>query len=68
MTVGPWVEDEGVLRAAFSQLRGLSEEIERGGISLEHLSMGMTDDFEAAIEEGSTMVRLGRVLFGEREY
>lgn len=68
MTVGPWVEDEGILRAAFSQLRGLREEIERGGISLEHLSMGMTDDFEAAIEEGSTMVRLGRVLFGEREY
>lgn len=68
MTVGPWVEDEGILRTAFSQLRGLKEEIERSGISLEHLSMGMTDDFEAAIEEGSTMVRLGRVLFGKRDY
>jgi len=68
MTVGPWVEDEGILRAAFSRLRQLKEEIEQGGISVEHLSMGMTDDFEAAIEEGSTMVRLGRVLFGEREY
>jgi pyridoxal phosphate enzyme (YggS family) len=68
MTVGPWVEDEGILRAAFSRLRRLKEEIERSGTSIEHLSMGMTDDFEAAIEEGSTMVRLGRVLFGEREY
>ena len=70
MTVGPWVEDETVVASAFSGLRRLKEEIERsvsGGPALEHLSMGMSDDFELAVLEGSTMVRLGRVLFGERE-
>ena len=67
MTVGPWVEEETVIAAAFSRLRELKEEIERsGGLTLEHLSMGMSDDFELAVREGSTMVRLGRVLFGER--
>ena len=69
MTVGPWVEDEKVVASAFGGLRRLKEEIERsvpGGPALEHLSMGMSDDFELAIREGSTMVRLGRVLFGER--
>ncbi len=69
MTVGPWVEDETVVAAAFGRLRRLKEEVERSaseGFVLEHLSMGMSDDFELAVREGSTMVRLGRVLFGER--
>ena len=69
MTVGPWVEDETVVASAFGRLRRLKEEIERSaseGFVLEHLSMGMSDDFELAVREGSTMVRLGRVLFGER--
>jgi pyridoxal phosphate enzyme (YggS family) len=70
MTVGPWVEDQAVISSAFGSLRKLKEEIERSApddLVLEHLSMGMSDDFELAIREGSTMVRLGRVLFGERE-
>ena len=69
MTVGPLVTDLPVISAAFVRLRGLREEIARArfeNVAMEHLSMGMTDDFEIAIAEGSTMVRLGRVLFGER--
>ena len=68
MTVGPWVDDAGRIAAAFGLLRRLREEADRalGGGVLEHLSMGMTDDFETAIAEGSTIVRLGRVLFGSR--
>jgi len=70
MTVGPLVSDVGSVGAAFTKLRSLKENIEAArieNVSMEHLSMGMTDDFEIAIAEGSTMVRLGRVLFGERE-
>ena len=69
MTVGPWVEDITVLSKSFSSLRLLGEKIKDAGIngiSMEHLSMGMTDDFEIAIAEGSTIVRLGRVIFGAR--
>lgn len=69
MTVGPLADDAAVTAAAFARLRRLREEIEAariGNVSMEHLSMGMTDDFELAIAEGSTMIRLGRVLFGER--
>ena len=70
MTVGPLVGDLSLVGAAFTRLRLLKEEIEAAHfekVTMEHLSMGMTDDFEIAIAEGSTMVRLGRVLFGERE-
>ena len=70
MTVGPWVDDTAILSKAFSSLRLLGEKIEAAGIngmSMEHLSMGMTDDFEIAIAEGSTIVRLGRVIFGARQ-
>jgi pyridoxal phosphate enzyme (YggS family) len=69
MTVGPWVEDRAVLSKAFASLRRLGEKIGAAGIhgiAMEHLSMGMTDDFEIAIAEGSTIVRLGRVIFGPR--
>ncbi len=70
MTVGPWVRDASIVSRAFGGLRRLAEEIDSAGIeniSMEHLSMGMSDDFEIAIAEGSTMVRLGRVIFGPRE-
>jgi len=69
MTVGPLVDDTSAVAAAFARLRRLKEELEVArieNVSMEHLSMGMTDDFELAIAEGSTMIRLGRVLFGER--
>lgn len=67
MTMAPFVDDEAVLRKVFRGLRGLQEQA--GGLSSYHgkeLSMGMTNDFELAIEEGSTMVRIGTALFGER--
>ncbi|MCK4539515.1 MAG: YggS family pyridoxal phosphate-dependent enzyme [Candidatus Krumholzibacteria bacterium] len=69
MTVGPWVDDVAVLSKAFAGLRLLGEKIDAmkiDNISIEHLSMGMTDDFEIAVAEGATMVRPGRVIFGER--
>jgi pyridoxal phosphate enzyme (YggS family) len=69
MTVGPLVGDASAVGAAFARLRRIKEGIEVPrieNVSMEHLSMGMTDDFEIAIAEGSTMIRLGRILFGER--
>lgn len=54
-------------RPAFRRLRRLRDEVqERTGLALPELSMGMTGDFEVAVEEGATMVRLGRAVFGER--
>jgi len=67
MTMAPWTSDEEELRRVFRGLRSLRDELASGGLNgLPELSMGMTDDFEAAIEEGATMVRIGRALFGER--
>ena len=67
MTIGPLTEDEGKVRKAFSLLRELREEAERElGVQLPVLSMGMSGDFEVAIEEGSTMVRIGTAIFGPR--
>lgn len=62
MTIAPMGATPQQVRAVFHQLRQL-----RDSLGLEHLSMGMTDDFEIAIEEGATMVRIGRAIFGERE-
>ena len=53
-------------RAAFSQLAAALESLRQGGISCDTLSMGMTQDMEAAIAEGSTLVRIGTAIFGER--
>ena len=67
MTVGPEVERAEEARPRFARLRALRDEVEREiGLSLPELSMGMSGDFEVAIEEGSTLVRIGRALFGER--
>jgi pyridoxal phosphate enzyme (YggS family) len=62
MTIAPWVEDQEEVRPVFRRLRQLGD-----SLGLEHLSMGMTDDFEVAIEEGATMVRIGRAIFGPRQ-
>ena len=70
MTMAPWTEDEDVLRSTFRRTRDLLEALERDvpdGLRGRELSMGMSNDFEIAIEEGATTVRLGTVLFGERE-
>lgn len=58
--------DAGVVRARFRQLRELRDEIAAAGIAMDTLSMGMSDDLEAAIAEGATMVRVGRAIFGDR--
>lgn len=55
-------------RRPFAQLRGLMEDLQRAGYPLDTLSMGMSDDLEAAILEGATIVRVGRAIFGERHY
>jgi len=69
MTVGPLTEEAAAMRAAFRSLRTLAE-AERARLgrpdALPVLSMGMTDDLEIAIEEGSTLIRVGRALFGDR--
>ena len=61
MTIAPLTDNPEEVRPVFRQLRLL-----RDSLGLEHLSMGMTDDFEVAIEEGATIVRIGRAVFGER--
>jgi pyridoxal phosphate enzyme (YggS family) len=67
MTVGRLVERPEDARPTFVALRELSEQLRSRGPSVgRELSMGMTDDFEVAVEEGATIVRVGRALFGER--
>ena len=67
MTVGRLVDDPSAARPTFVALRGLSEELRRTSAALgPELSMGMSDDFEVAIEEGASIVRIGRALFGAR--
>ena len=61
MTVAPQVDDPELVRPVFRELRELAE-----AHGLAELSMGMTEDYEVAIEEGATVVRLGRVIFGPR--
>jgi pyridoxal phosphate enzyme (YggS family) len=68
MTMAPIVGDPEETRSFFSKLFRLSERLKQDipQIQWKHLSMGMTDDFEIAIEEGATIVRVGRAIFGER--
>ncbi|MBR4196582.1 MAG: YggS family pyridoxal phosphate-dependent enzyme [Synergistaceae bacterium] len=69
MTVGPITDDEREIRRAFATLRGLAENARsETGLALPILSMGMSGDFEAAILEGSTLIRIGTLLFGPRDY
>jgi pyridoxal phosphate enzyme (YggS family) len=68
MTVPPWSPNPESSRPHFRRLRELKEECEQVlGAPLPHLSMGMSGDFEVAIEEGATMVRIGTALFGPRK-
>ncbi|MFN7064690.1 MAG: YggS family pyridoxal phosphate-dependent enzyme [Aquificaceae bacterium] len=69
MCIPPYREEPEEVRPYFSTLRGLKEELEKEfGVSLTHLSMGMSHDFEVAIEEGATIVRIGTLLFGGRSW
>jgi PLP dependent protein len=67
MTLAPWTPEPDKVRPVFRRLRELRAECEqRLGAPLPHLSMGMSGDFEVAIEEGATLIRLGTALFGPR--
>ena len=71
MTIAPYVEDPEENRVHFSRLKQLSVDIKNKNIdnvSVDVLSMGMTGDYQVAIEEGATMVRVGTGIFGERNY
>jgi len=66
MTMAPFDADEATLRRVFGATRDARDWCRKAGHPAEELSMGMSGDYELAVEEGATMVRLGTVLFGER--
>ena len=66
MTMPPYFEDPDGARPYFQALRRLRDELQRRGLPVEELSMGMSADFEVAIEEGATLVRVGTAIFGQR--
>jgi hypothetical protein len=68
MTMAPLADDPETVRPVFASLRALRGALRERfpGVEWRHLSMGMTDDFEVAVEEGATMLRIGRAIFGER--
>ena len=67
MTIPPFLPDPEAVRPYFRRLRTLRDKLGAEGFSLPDLSMGMTQDFEVAIEEGATLVRIGTAIFGPRE-
>jgi pyridoxal phosphate enzyme (YggS family) len=71
MTIGPFTGEPEDARPCFKMLRMLRDKIIDGGLTADgfkHLSMGMTSDFEIAVEEGATIVRIGSAIFGSRRY
>lgn len=71
MGMATYTDDAEKVRPEFKKLKSLRDKymyLAEGSVSLEHLSMGMTNDLEIAIEEGSTMLRIGTAIFGERNY
>ena len=69
MVLPPWSDDPEAARPWFRRLRALRDELQAGApasVRLDELSMGMSHDFEAAIEEGATMIRVGTAIFGRR--
>src|SRR6056297_258988 len=71
MGMATFTDDLDVVRPEFKLLRKLRDDhqhLSEGSVDLKHLSMGMTNDLEVAIQEGSTMVRVGTAIFGERNY
>ena len=66
MTMAPFGADDATLRSVFASARGCAEVLRAAGHPATELSMGMSGDYEIAVEEGATLVRLGTVLFGAR--
>ncbi len=67
MTMAPLTKDVRIIRNCFSRLRELKEKLNARGLKLSELSMGMTNDYEIAVEEGATMLRIGTAIFGKRK-
>ncbi|MGM0436867.1 MAG: YggS family pyridoxal phosphate-dependent enzyme [Bacillota bacterium] len=68
MTIVPYLDNPENTRPYFKKLAELKEKANNEGLSLTELSMGMTNDYQIAIEEGATIIRVGTALFGERKY
>lgn len=68
MTIAPYTDDRSAIRESFRSLYNLKEKLRTAGIDINELSMGMTHDYDIAIEEGATMLRIGTAIFGERIY
>ncbi|MDD4527018.1 MAG: YggS family pyridoxal phosphate-dependent enzyme [Candidatus Margulisbacteria bacterium] len=67
MTMAPLTKDETILRNVFKKTKGIGEELRKKGIICQELSMGMSNDYIIALQEGATMLRLGTVLFLKEE-
>jgi pyridoxal phosphate enzyme (YggS family) len=67
MTMPPYFDSPEMSRPYYIELRGLKEEMVKEGIPIKELSMGMSNDFEIAVEEGATYVRVGTAIFGPRK-
>ncbi len=68
MTILPYLDDSEKLRSYFKKMKKLFDQLSTEVIALNELSMGMTNDYQIAVEEGATIVRVGTAIFGEREY
>ncbi len=69
MTIGMFISDEDIIRECFRKLKKLYDEAEKlPGVKFKYLSMGMSGDFEIAIEEGANIIRIGSAIFGVRDY
>jgi len=66
MTMAPFTDNESIIHNSFSTLRNIFDKLNDRNFNLSHLSMGMSNDYQIAIEEGSTMVRIGSAIFGAR--
>ena len=69
MTVAPFAENPEEVRKYFAEMRSLFDKLSgRAGLEMKYLSMGMSGDYNVAIEEGANMVRVGTAIFGHRNY
>ena len=66
--MAPYTDDETVIRRSFSDLRKIRDKLQSNYKTIKELSMGMSNDYKIAIEEGATYLRIGTRIFGERPY
>ena len=68
MAMLPHVDDQNLIISLCQKMRSLYDELKNMGLNFEYLSMGMSNDYKIAVKNGSNMIRLGRTIFGERNY